>query len=136
ILENRIAAVSQDEAAVSYAAKIRKQDAQLNWSKSAVDLQRQVRAYNPVPGAFFFVSPDEPDEPDSGTALRVKCWRAKRVAGIDAEPGTVLASEPDGVVVACGSDALSLLELQLPGKRRIAPREFSNQLDLVGRVLG
>ncbi|MGI9234240.1 MAG: methionyl-tRNA formyltransferase [Woeseiaceae bacterium] len=133
ILENRISAVSQDEAAASYAGKIRKQDAQLDWSKSAVDLQRQVRAYNPVPGAFFFVSPDDPD---SGTVLRVKCWRAKRVSGTDANPGTVLASGPDGVVVACGSEALSLLELQLPGKRRIAAREFSNQLDLVGRVLG
>lgn len=133
ILEDRVSAASQNEAAASYAGKIRKQDAHLDWSKSAVDLQREIRAYNPVPGAFFFVAPDEPE---SSAALRIKCWRAQPVTCADAKPGTVLASGPDGVVVACGSDALSLLELQLPGKRRIAAREFSSQLDLVGRVLG
>lgn len=133
ILENRIAAVSQDEAAASYAGKISKQDAKLDWSRSAGELARQVRAYNPVPGAFFFVSTDG-DDPDD--ALRIKCWRAKPAAGADAKPGTVIASGPDGIVVACGADALCMLELQLPGKRRIAPREFTDQLDLVGRVLG
>ena len=133
ILENRITAVSQDEAAACYAGKIRKQDAELDWSRSATELQRQVRAYNPVPGAFFFAPSD--GDGDSATALRIKCWRAKQVAGSDAQAGTVLTSGPEGVVVACGSGALCLLELQLPGKRHIAAREFSDQLDLVGRVL-
>lgn len=133
ILENRITAVSQDEAAACYAGKIRKQDAELDWSRSATELQRQVRAYNPAPGAFFFAPSD--GDSDSAAALRIKCWRAKQVAGTDAQAGTVLTSGPNGVVVACGSGALCLLELQLPGKRRIAAREFSDQLDLVGRVL-
>lgn len=133
ILEQRIQPVAQDEAAASYAGKIRKQDAKLDWTRSAVELERHVRAYNPVPGAYFFLPADKPAESDT---RRVKCWRAARVAGADAEPGTVLASGADGVVVACGSDALSLRELQLPGKRRVAAREFSDQLDLVGRVVG
>ena len=137
ILEQRIEPVLQDEEAASYAGKIQKEDAKLDWTRSAAELERQVRAYNPVPGAYFFVPDDSPvDNSAERDPLRVKCWRAKRRAGADAKPGTVLASGADGVVVACGSGALSLLELQLPGKRRIAAREFSDQLDLVGRVVG
>jgi methionyl-tRNA formyltransferase len=71
--------------------------------------------------------------------LRVKVWRARYVLDIDididAAPGTVVACGPDGIVVACASGALRLLELQLPGKRRVGPREFAAQLDLSGREL-
>jgi methionyl-tRNA formyltransferase len=132
ILESRINAVPQDDAAASYAGKIQKQDAKLEWSRSASELERQVRAYNPVPGAFFFAPGDdtEADHP-----LRIKCWHAKSIKDVDAAAGTVVASGPEGVVVACASGALRLLELQLPGKRRVKAREFAEQLDLVGRVL-
>ncbi|MBT8067594.1 MAG: methionyl-tRNA formyltransferase [Gammaproteobacteria bacterium] len=133
ILEQRIVPVAQDEAATCYAGKVQKQDAQLDWTRGADELQRRVRAYNPVPGAFFFASSEDTNDSEP---LRIKCWRAERVAGAAARPGTVLSSDQQGVVVACGADALSLLELQLPGKRRIAAREFSDQLDLTGRVLG
>jgi methionyl-tRNA formyltransferase len=133
ILENRIAAVPQDDAAASYANKISSQDARLDWSLGAAELERQVRAYNPVPGAFFF-APAENEE--IAEALRIKCWCGGRTTSTRAKPGTVLASGADGVVVACGADALSMQELQLPGKRRITAGEFSRQLDLVGRVLG
>jgi methionyl-tRNA formyltransferase len=125
ILEKKIIAVPQDESAATYAGKIQKQDARLDWSLGAGDLERRIRAYNPVPGAFFFI-----DE-----SLRVKCWRAVCIADLAATPGMVVASGPDGVDVACGSGGLRLLELQLPGKRRIQAREFANQLDLVGREL-
>jgi methionyl-tRNA formyltransferase len=133
ILEKRITPEVQDEAAACYAGKVQKQDAKLDWSHSAEELQRRVRAYNPVPGAFFFASATGSQ---GGDPLRIKCWRAERISCAPAKPGTVLASGHDGVVIACGRDALSLLELQLPGKRRIGAREFSAQLDLVGRVLG
>ncbi len=132
ILENRIKAVPQDEEAATYAGKIKKPDAQLDWSKSASELERQVRAYNPVPGAFFF-APCDDEQTDS--SLRIKCWSAERIEDVDAAPGTVVASGADRTVVACGRGALRLLELQLPGKRRVTAREFSDQLDLVGRVL-
>jgi methionyl-tRNA formyltransferase len=132
ILEGRISAVPQDDAAASYAGKIQKQDARLDWSRSASELERQVRAYNPAPGAFFF-APAEDAEADE--RLRIKCWRAKNIEDVDAAPGTVVASGAEGVVVACASGALCLLELQLPGKRRVPAREFSDQLDLAGRVL-
>ena len=132
ILENRINAVPQDDTAASHAGKIQKQDAQLEWSRSAGDLERQVRAYNPVPGAFFFAPGDDTE---ADYLLRIKCWRAKNVKNVDAAAGTVVASGTEGVVVACASGALCLLELQLPGKRRVQAREFADQLDLVGRVL-
>jgi len=125
ILDKKITAVPQDESAATYAGKIQTRDARLDWSQSASDLARCVRAYSPVPGAFFFV-----DE-----SLRVKCWRAVGIPEIDAAPGTVVASGPDGIDVACGSGGLRLLELQLPGKRRVEAREIANQLDLVGREL-
>jgi methionyl-tRNA formyltransferase len=126
ILEQKITAVAQDESAASYAGKIHTRDAHLDWSQNAGDLERCVRAYNPVPGAYFFVD----------DSLRVKCWRAVYVADIDARPGTVVASGPGGIDVACAAGGLRLLELQLPGKRRVHAREFANQLDLVGRDLG
>ena len=132
ILEDRLTPEVQDETAACYAGKVQKQDAELDWLRDADELQRQVRAYNPAPGAFFFA----PAGAGSEDTLRIKCWKAKAASGVDATPGTVLSSGVDGVVVACGSGALSLLELQVPGKRRIAAREFSDRLDLVGRVLG
>ncbi len=130
ILEKKILAVAQDESDASYAGKIKTQDAQMDWSKSADDLERQVRAYNPVPGAYFFAHVEDADNP-----LRIKCWRATSVAEVDAAPGTVVASGPDGVVVACVSGGLSLLELQVPGKRPVQAREFADQIDLSGRNL-
>ena len=132
ILDGKITAVEQDESAATYAGKIEKRHAQLDWSRSADELERRVRAYNPVPGAFFFA---QVDDAARGEPLRIKCWQAKSVADADAKPGTVVASGADGIVVACASGALSILELQLPGKRRVHAREFADQLDLNGREL-
>ncbi len=133
IVEQNIQAAPQDESRATYAGKIKKQDACLDWSQDAEQLQRRVRAYNPAPGAFFFTDIDTQD----GTgALRVKCWRAETRSHIDALPGSVVASSADGIDVACASGVLRLLELQLPGKRPVKAREFAEQLDLAGRVLG
>lgn len=130
ILSERITAVPQDDTVASYAGKISTGDAQLDWSRDADELVRRVRAYNPVPGAFFFVRAASSRDP-----LRIKCWRAQSVANVDAAPGVVVSSGSDGVVVACGSGALCLTELQLPGRRRVSADKFSDQLDLSGREL-
>ncbi len=132
ILDGRIAAVEQDESAATYAGKIGKQDARIDWTADADDLARRVRAYNPVPGAFFFVAADDGY---ASEALRLKCWQASAVADVDAAPGTVVESGRDGIVVAVGDGGLRLEELQLPGKRRVQARELAAQLDLQGRVL-
>ena len=133
ILNGTLPAVEQDDAEASYAGKISKQDARLDWSKDADALARHVRAYDPVPGAFFLVADDAATSPDS--SIRIKCWRGSAVQHVRGAPGAVLESGRDGVIVACGDGGLRLGELQLPGKRRASAREFLQQLDLNGRVL-
>ena len=118
ILAGKLAAVEQDESLATYAPKIKKQDAAIDWTLPAPELARRVRAYNPFPGAFFFAG-----------ETRIKVWRATAVDN-DAEPGIVLQSDRDGIVVACGAGALRLDELQLPGKRRAPAHEFAGQFEL------
>lgn len=125
ILDGEMDATEQDESLTTYAGKIRTQDARLDWTLSARQLQRMVRAYNPVPGAFFYVRD-----------IRVKCWQAEVLDDVDATPGAVLQYDEDGVVIACGTDALRLAILQFPGKRRAPAREFVAQLDMRGMQLG
>ena len=120
IVAGNAAATEQDESLATYAPKIVTSDARIDWSVAAAELERRVRAYNPFPGAFFFAG-------DS----RIKAWRATAVDG-DAEPGTVLQCNRAGIVVACGSSALRLDELQLAGKRRVPASDFPGQLDLSG----
>ena len=134
ILGGALSAVEQDDAEACYAGKINKQDAQLDWAQDADTLARHVRAYDPVPGAFFFVADDDAAT-STGSSIRVKCWQGSAVAEVRSAPGTVIESGSDGVTVACGEGGLRLEELQLPGKRRAPAREFVQQLDLNGRVL-
>lgn len=125
ILAGECTAVPQDDARATYAGKIRTADARLDWSADAAALQRRVRAYNPVPGAWFEAGGE-----------RVKCWSAETLAGTDAAAaGTVLGAGRQGIDVACGQGALRLTELQRPGRRRIRAAEFTAQLDLTGRQL-
>jgi methionyl-tRNA formyltransferase len=125
ILSAKIGATEQDETATTYAAKIRTQDAAIDWQQPAVQLQRLIRAYNPVPGAYF-----EVDE------QRIKCWEADVDSQSDAPAGTVISADRDGIVIACGESALKMLSLQRPGKRAVDAREFAAQIDLSGRRLG
>ena len=137
ILAGKLISIEQDEARTTYAPKIEKQDAAIDWSLPAAELARRVRAYNPFPGAFCFVG--GPSGANSRLKSlqqrrRLKVWRATAVDG-SAYPGTVLQSDRDAVVVASGSGALRLDELQLPGKRRATAQEFAGQLDLSGERL-
>jgi methionyl-tRNA formyltransferase len=124
IIAGRIAATEQDESAANYAAKIKTSDAQLDWRRSADELARTVRAFNPVPGAFFMFDD-----------ARIKCWRADSIAEASATPGEVIATGADGITVACGEGALRMQSLQRPGKRPVTAAEFSAQVDIAGRHL-
>uniref|UniRef100_UPI00353020A3 methionyl-tRNA formyltransferase n=1 Tax=Achromobacter sp. GbtcB20 TaxID=2824765 RepID=UPI00353020A3 len=99
----------QPEEGVTYTAKISKDEAKLDFALTAVALWRKVRAFNPFPAAQGMVN---------GTA--VKIWKAELAdyAG-KAAPGTVLSSDAQGIVVACGEGALRLLELEKPGGERL-----------------
>lgn len=120
IIDGSLQAIEQDESAANYAKKIHKQDAEIDWSKPADELQRHIRAYNPAPGAYFFAKNSE----------RVKVWQAEQVTGVDAVAGTFVNYDKGGIVIACGCDGLRLEELQLAGKRRVPAHEFVSQIDL------
>ena len=124
IVAGKLEAVPQDESLATYAAKIRKQDANIDWQQPAEAVQRQIRAYNPVPGASFTFG----DE-------RIKCWRADVVTDIDADAGVVTRADKDGIEVACSVGGLQLLEVQRPGRRKISAAELAGQLALSGEQL-
>ena len=105
-------ATPQPDHGATYAAKLDKAEAELDLRQPAEVLERLVRAFNPFPVRSCVIG----DAP-------VKIWRAALVRA-SGEPGEVLASGPSGIVVACGERALSLLELQKPGGKRLAAREF------------
>ena len=119
IAAGQLDAVAQDETKASYAAKIAKSDAELDWTAPAIELHRRIRAYNPVPGAFFF-----------NKDMRIKVWSALVDPDVNAPAGTILQFDADGFVIACGEGGLRFTELQAPGKRRAAVREFVAQVDI------
>ena len=124
IVEGEVHPLPQEDSLATYAGKINKADAELDWRRNADELERRVRAYNPVPTAWFEVD-----------GQRLKCWEAQSAASVDAPPGTVVSSGPDGIVVACTTGTLRMTALQRPGKRRITAHEFASQVDLSGRCL-
>jgi methionyl-tRNA formyltransferase len=110
--------VAQDDAQATYAAKLTKEEAQLDWGRPATMLARAVRAYNPVPGAWTLLD---------GAPLKI--WSAQAVAGSGA-PGDVLRAEAGHLIVACGNGALALQEIQPAGSKRMTAAAF-----LAGRPL-
>ena len=108
----------QDDAQATYAAKLTKEEAQLNWGEPADRLARAVRAYNPVPGAWTLLG---------GAPLKI--WQARSCSG-SGTPGEVLRVEADALVVACGNGALALQEVQPAGSKRMTAAAF-----LAGRPL-
>lgn len=112
-------AVAQPERGVSYAAKIGKTEAAIDWRRPAVVIDRMVRAFNPFPGAFGIFR-----------QVPVKVWRCEPVAG-HAEPGQVIGADDTSLVIACGEGALKLLELQRPGSRRLPAAEFMRGFEVL-----
>jgi methionyl-tRNA formyltransferase len=112
-------AVPQSATGVSYAEKIRKSEARIEWRQTAGQISRQVRAFNPAPIAETLLN---------GRQLRI--WDAEAVdshfarVGDDAPPGTVLAATQEGIDVACGNGILRILKLQLPGRNPLPAQEF------------
>ncbi|MGE5794351.1 MAG: methionyl-tRNA formyltransferase [Bacteroidota bacterium] len=107
-----IAATPQPAEGATYAVKLAKHEARIDWTRPAAELERQVRAFNPFPGATARLRGTE-----------IKIWRAA-VADAAGEPGVVLALDSAAIVVACGCGALRLEALQRAGGKRLPAREF------------
>ncbi|HWI59111.1 MAG TPA: methionyl-tRNA formyltransferase [Bacillota bacterium] len=101
---------------VSYAAKIKKEDGQLDWTQPARTLWNRVRGLTPWPGAFTFL-------PAQPKPLLLKIWQAE-VATLSGPAGQILHADKSGIVVACGREALRILLLQREGARRLTAQQF------------
>ncbi|MCZ8252942.1 MAG: methionyl-tRNA formyltransferase [Hylemonella sp.] len=114
---------------VSYAHKIEKAEAQLDWSQPAQTVARRIRAFNPNPGAATLWQ---------GEALKI--WQARVDAGMQGSghtPGTVLAAQADGIQVQCGQGVVCVTELQRAGGKRLSAADFLRGQALpAGTVLG
>jgi len=116
--------VVQDESLVSYAGKLDKSEAVINWQQDAAQLERQVRAFNPWPVA---------QAKYQGQVLRV--WNAKAIDSAAGMPGSVVAAGKQGIDVVCATGCLRLLTIQLPGGKRLSAADFLNARSVDGVVL-
>ena len=126
--------VPQPTEGVTYAAKIEKTEALIDWRRDALEIERQVRAFNPWPVAETRMD---------GEQLRV--YEAVAEAGSaqfasDGEPGTIVAVRDDAVVVQCGAGCLALRQVQRPGRRAVSAGDFARgsagTAQLIGKRLG
>jgi methionyl-tRNA formyltransferase len=116
LFDGAVVETHQDNALATYAAKIEKSEAEIDWTRRAVELERQVRAFNPWPVAETRID---------GHRLRI--WRALAVpAPVSAAAGTVLSSSREGIDIAAGEGVLRLMEVQVPGGRPLAAGGFLN----------
>jgi len=111
--EGRLTPVKQGDAAATYAAKLLKSEAQIDWRQDARQIERAVRAFNPFPVCHASFN---------GVALKI--WQAAIEEGARGEPGKVLAVDKRGITVACGKDALRLEVLQRPGGKAQPAAQF------------
>lgn len=106
----------QDDSQATYAHKLTKEEARLNWQESAVKLERCIRAFNPWPVSFFMVD----DQP-------VKVWQAEVLPHVaDAQPGTIVTASREGIAVATAEGVLNILQLQPAGKKVMAAQDILN----------
>jgi methionyl-tRNA formyltransferase len=116
LAEKTLLPTPQKESDVTLAPKLSREDGRIDWSKTATEIERQIRALQPWPGTFFMLS----DEP-------VKVLAAEIIAGKSGAPGTLLDEQ---FTVACGRDALRLLKVQRTGKSAVDGAAFLRGFNL------
>ncbi len=115
----------QDASQATWAQKLDKSEARLNWRESAELLARRVRAFQPWPVAETTLD---------GKTLRIH-ESAVVAATEDAVPGTILRTDAEGLIVMTGQQGLAIRRLQLPGRRTVTAADFANTRPLTGLVL-
>jgi methionyl-tRNA formyltransferase len=106
--------VPQDDALATYAPKVTRESARVDWTRPAVEVERVVRANDPRPGAWTMLG-----------ELEVRLFGAKRVTGIGGTPGTVLRADDEGMLVACGADAVRIADVHPAGRKRQAAADWA-----------
>ncbi len=127
--QGKLQAVPQAHEGITYASKIDKAEASIDWSQTAQTISRRVRAFDPFPGASTVLA---------GETLKI--WAAEPVQIVPrmpSMPGQIVGLEPSGIAVAAGDSTLLITELQRPGGKRLASAEFLRGCPLqAGQVLG
>ncbi|MDJ0038382.1 methionyl-tRNA formyltransferase [Pantoea allii] len=108
-------AIQQDESQANYAEKLSKEEARLNWTLSAEQLERCIRAFNPWPISFFMVN----DQP-------VKVWQACVLPHVNQQPGEIIQADKQGIQIATADGVLNLLQLQPAGKKPMSAQDLLN----------
>ena len=114
LLKNeKITAVPQTKENVSYASKLEKIEAKINWQMNAEEISYAVRAFNPYPVAHSVID-----------GFPLKIFQARTITNAIGRPGEILSAKQEGIVVACGKDALMLEIVQKPGGKKLNAAEF------------
>ena len=108
----QLRAEPQADAGASYATKITKAEAEIDWREPAIRIERKVRAFDPLPGASTTIR-----------NIGLKVWSAQ-TAKAEGVPGTILEVTPAGILIACGAEALFVSELQRAGGKRLRAAQF------------
>lgn len=125
---DRYTPTKQDDSQATYAKKLSKEEALINWADDAEQIERNIRAFNPWPVAWMQVEDQN-----------VKVWSASVVPlNKGATPGTVISANKEGITIATGRDALRITSLQIPGKKALPASDVINARQTwfeVGRCL-
>jgi methionyl-tRNA formyltransferase len=132
IWEGKLPPVAQSGEGVTYAGRIKKADGQIDWTSSAVEIDRSIHAYNPWPVAQTSIAGEQ-----------FRCWSSRMAAADEIKsgysgqlPGAVLAANATGIAVQTGAGVLVLNEVQAPGRKRMAASDYARSHSLDGVILG
>ncbi len=118
--EGKLVAKLQDEADANYAKKITKQETNINWQQSAIEIERKIRAFNAWPVAYTYLD-----------QKRVRIWQAEVSDQIsDKAPGSILVDDKKSIEVVTGAGVLRMITLQLEGGKAINVQDFLNAHDV------
>jgi methionyl-tRNA formyltransferase len=126
IADGSLSAQAQDDTLATYATKLSKAEARIDWSRDAVEIDRLIRAFDPWPVAETMLA---------GQTLRIWAAEPMAAAGSDDTLGRIVAAGKAGIDVATGRGLLRITRLQPPGKRPMAAADFVNARDLHEAVL-
>lgn len=119
--------VPQPAAGATYAPKIAKSEARIDWTKDAVHIERQVRAFNPWPVAETHLA---------GEQLRILEAKSLENGAKNHDPGTIVGLSGESMIVQCGSGRLAVTQVQRPGRKPVSAGDLSHSTALAGRRLG